>query len=101
MPANKPDIILRHNFEKWCKLIEVSVPAENQPKTEIEIARMWGVKTETIPVIVGALGVIPHSIGGNLKKILKNLKEKIVMWDGQHSSNAAEPPICEHLFLRN
>ena len=29
VPANKPDVILRHNVDKWCKLIEVSVPARN------------------------------------------------------------------------
>ncbi|EEB19129.1 reverse transcriptase, putative [Pediculus humanus corporis] len=90
VPANKPDIILRHNAEKWCKLIEVSVPAEKNTTAkeadkrlkyrnlEIEITRMWGTKTETIPVIVGALGAMPNSIKGNLKKIMKNLKEETI-----------------------
>ena len=32
VPANKPDIILRHNPEKWCRLIEVSVPAEKSTR---------------------------------------------------------------------
>ena len=33
-------------------------------------------KTETIPIIVGALGGLCHILQkGNLKKILKNLKE--------------------------
>ena len=68
VPANKPDIILRHNAEKLCKLIEVSVPAEintRQPRTsqKVEIARMWGIKSKTFPVIVGAaLGAKPHSM---------------------------------------
>ena len=39
---------------------------------EIERTRMWGTKTETIRDIVGAaLGAMPHTIKGNLKKILK------------------------------
>ena len=59
MTDNKPDIILRRIIkEKWCKLIEVSVPAEkrwSKKETKVEIVRMGGgVKTETIPVIVGA-----------------------------------------------
>ena len=40
--------------------------------------RMWGVKTKTIPIIVGALGVTPHSMKENLEKILKNLKEETI-----------------------
>ena len=43
---------------------------------EIEIARMWGVKTETILVIVGARGDASHSIEGNLNQILKNFIKK-------------------------
>ena len=31
VPANEPDIILRANNERWCKLIEVSVPAKKTP----------------------------------------------------------------------
>ena len=64
---------------------------------------MWGTKTETIPVIVGAaLGAMPHSMKGNSKKILKNLKEERnrtghrTTSDGPHSSKAAAPPIFEH-----
>ena len=34
VPANKPDIILRHDAEKWCKLIEVPVPAEKTPDNQ-------------------------------------------------------------------
>ena len=60
VPANKPDIILRHNAKRRCKLIEVSVSAVKTPEGQrrgqkAEIARMWGVKTETIPVIVEAI----------------------------------------------
>ena len=72
----------KHNAKKWCKLIKVSVPAGKTPYSQrsgkkSEITRMWGTKTETIPVIVGALGtMMPHSMKGNLKKILKNLNEE-------------------------
>ena len=36
---------------------------------EIEIARMWGMRTETVPVIVGALGLIREGMDQNLGKI--------------------------------
>ena len=40
VPADKPDIILRHNAEKSCRLIKVSVPAEKkQPKTDKEAGK--------------------------------------------------------------
>ena len=65
VPANKPEIILRHNEEKWCNW---GFPTGRK-------MMMRKVKTKTIPVIVGALGAMPHSIKGNLKKIMKNLKE--------------------------
>ena len=77
VPANKPDIILRRNSEKSCKLIEVfeepkrrKTPDSQRSGQKAEIASMWGVKAETIPVIVGAaLGAMPpHSIKGNLKE---------------------------------
>ena len=58
---------------------------------------MGKVKTETIPVIVGAaaLGAMPpHSIKGNLKKETGNRD----MWDGPHSSTT--PTKFQHLFLR-
>ena len=58
---------------------------------------MWGVKTETVPVIVGALEAMPHSIKRNLKKIFNNSKEETIH---THSSIIALL-IFEYLFLRN
>ena len=36
---------------------------------EIETTRMWGMRTETVPVIVGALGLIRKGMDQNLGKI--------------------------------
>ena len=36
---------------------------------EIEIARMWGMRRETVPVIVGVLGLIREGMDQNLGKI--------------------------------
>ena len=36
---------------------------------ETETERMWGMRTETVPVIVGALGLIREGMDQNLGKI--------------------------------
>ena len=36
---------------------------------EAESTRMWGMRTETVPVIVGALGLIREGMDHNLGKI--------------------------------
>ena len=69
----------------WQKKTSVSQRSRQKAK----IARMWKVKTETIPIIVeAALRAMPHSIKGNLKKILINLKEEtiqeIALWETAH-----------------
>ena len=65
LSANKPDKVIKDHADRCCKLIDVSVPADRNTSTkvfeklskykdlEIEIARMWGMRTETVPVIVG------------------------------------------------
>ena len=65
IPAIRPDIAIKHK-----KLIDMSVPSDSNISAkefeklskykdlEIEIAKMRKMKTKTIPVIVGALGMI-------------------------------------------
>ena len=36
---------------------------------EIEITKMWGLKTKTVPVVIGALGVIKEPIEKYIDKI--------------------------------
>ena len=36
---------------------------------ELEIQRMWHIKTEVVPVVVGALGTIKKGMFGNIKKV--------------------------------
>ena len=68
--ANRPDIVIKNNQDKKCTLIDVAIPSDKNTSTkvseklskskdlEIEITRMWQMKTEIIPVVVGALGVV-------------------------------------------
>eukprot|EP00794_Sanderia_malayensis_P001843 gene1843-2075_t len=67
--------------EKTCLLIDMSVPCDQNiaPKEfdklskykdlEIEIQKMWSLKTTTVPVIVGALGMIKKQTQKHLDKI--------------------------------
>ncbi len=79
--ANRPDIVVKDHQERKCLLIEVSVPADDNVSLkemeklskykdlEIEITRMWGLKTETIPIIIGALGMIKKHADKHITKI--------------------------------
>ena len=67
--ANRPDIVIKHKQNKTYQLTDMSVPSDSTISTkefeklrkykdlEIEIAKMWKIKTKIIPVIVGALGM--------------------------------------------
>ena len=82
--ANRSDIVIKHKQNKTCKLIDMSVPSDSNISAkefeklskykdlEIEIAKMWKMKTETIPVTVGALGMIKK---GTQKYMLMKFQE--------------------------
>jgi len=66
IPNNKPDIIIRDNEKGKCMFTDVTISGDrNVIKEEaekilkckdliIEIQRMWNVRTNLIPVIIGA-----------------------------------------------
>ena len=79
--ANKPDIIIRDHTNQRCWIIDMAVPLDRNASAkvveefskhkdlEIEIARMWKMETETIPVVIGALGVIKKGLEKCVDKI--------------------------------
>jgi hypothetical protein len=81
IPNNKPDIIIRDNEKRTCMSIDVAIPGDrNVIKKEaekilkykdltIEIQRMWNVKTNVIPVRIGA----PATISKSFRKYLSNV----------------------------
>jgi hypothetical protein len=88
IPNNKPYIIIRDNEKRTCMLIDVAIPGDrNMIKKEaekilkykhrtIEIQRMWNVKTNAIPVIIGATGTISESFRKFLSNVPGNHKVK-------------------------
>jgi len=79
--ANRPDIVLKCKDQKSCLLIDVSIPTDRNTSIkvmeklskykdlEIEIERMWGLKATTVPVVIGALGIIKKGTDDFIKKI--------------------------------
>ena len=71
--ANKPDIIIKDKQEKTCMMIDMAVKvAEKLSKykdLEIEVTKMWGLKKITVPVVIGALGVVKKGIEKHIDKI--------------------------------
>ena len=83
--ANRPDIIIKDKKQNNCLLIDMSVPSDKNISSkefekkykykdlEIEIQRMWKMKTKVIPVVVGALGAISK----DFKAYIENIPGKI------------------------
>ena len=79
--ANRPDIIVKDKNTNICTFIEMSVPSERNVSTkevekiskykdlEIEVSKMWNMKTITVPVVIGALGLVRKSLSQHVKKI--------------------------------
>lgn len=79
--ANRPDIIVKDWAKNTCLLIDVSVPSDQNivkkeveklskyKDLEIEVFRMWGMKVKTVPIVVGALGMIKKHMNKNIEDI--------------------------------
>ena len=83
--ANRPDIVLKNKEDKTCLLIDMTIlldtntsvkSMENLTKykeLEIEVEWMWGLKTTTVPVVVGALGTTKKDMENYSNKIPGNI----------------------------
>ena len=81
--ANRPDIIVKDSVNSTCKLIDMTVPSDRNivlkeiekkskyKDLELEIQRMWQMKTMVIPVVVGALGTVKKGMVENIEKVAK------------------------------
>ena len=80
IPNNKPDIIIRDNKEGTCMLTDVEISGDRNVIKKVaekivkykdlttETRRMWNVKTNVMPVIIGATLTVSKS----LRKYLSN-----------------------------
>ena len=78
--ANRPDIIVKDSVNSTCKLIDMTVPSDRNialetkkkckyKDLELEIHRMWHMKTVVIPVVVSALRTVKKGMVENIKKV--------------------------------
>ena len=98
--ANKPDIIIKDKQGKTCMLIDMTIlfdrntsvkVAETLSKyknLEIEITKMWRLKTITVHVVIGALGVVRKGIEKYIHKIRGKINvtelQKIALLGSSH-----------------
>ena len=98
--ANKLDIIITDKQEKTCMLIDMAIlfdrntgakVAEKLSKyknLKIEITKMWGLKTITVPVVIGAVGVVKKGIEKHIDKIPGKINilelQKIALLGSRH-----------------
>ena len=78
---NKPDLIVVDKVNKKWTVVDFSVPWDANVKRKeeeniaryadlaTEIRRLYKVRTEIIPIVVGALGTIPKRLKGYLKSL--------------------------------
>ena len=76
--ANRPDIIVKDSVNSTCKLLDMTVPSDRNialkeiekkskyKDLELEIQRMWHMKTVVIPVVVGAPGTVKKGMVENI-----------------------------------
>ena len=79
--ANKPDIIIKDHINNTCQLIDMTIPSDRNVSIkeveklskykdlEIEVSKMWKMKTTTLPVVICALGVIKKGMRLKVEKI--------------------------------
>ena len=98
--ANKPNIIIKDKQENTCMLIDMASPSDRNTSVkvaeklskckdlEIEITKMGGLKRITVPVVIGALGVVKKGIEKHVDKIPGNINitelQKIALLGSSH-----------------
>ena len=83
--ANRPDTVVKDNKEGRCMLSGIAVPSERNTSAkfteklskykdlEIEINRMWDMKTKAMPGVVGALALIKKGLEKVTSRIPGNI----------------------------
>lgn len=78
---NKPDIVVIERKEKKWYIIDFAVPMDHRVRVKedikvdtyldlaAEVRRQYHVKTEIVPVVIGALGTVPNRLEESLEKL--------------------------------
>ena len=72
--ARRPDMIVINKEKKTCQIIDFAIPLDSNVNVKEmekigkyqdlarELKRIWNLKTQIIPVVIGALGTIPKTL---------------------------------------
>ena len=78
---NRPDVVVVDRKERKWTLVDFAVPLDgnverkedekesNYEALATEVRRMYRVRTEIVPVVIGALGTVPKRLGKNLERL--------------------------------
>ena len=84
--ARRPDITIFDKERRKCQLIDIACPGDNRVAEKEdekidkyrdlarEVSKLWNVKVEIIPVVIGALGTIPKLLESRIKDIGISIK---------------------------
>ena len=101
----RPDLVVINNQEQKCQVIDMiafpedtAVKSKEEEKLEKyqnlarEIQNLWSVRTQVLPVVIGALGTVPKRLERNLKRIGTNTSIELIQKNRSpwHSKNSAE-----------
>ena len=71
---HRPDITVVDKARRKCLIVDVAIPGDqnitkkefekinNYSELRVEIAKVWNMETEVVPVVIGALGSIPKNL---------------------------------------
>ena len=88
--CNRPDIVIKDKTNRTCYLIDFTVPNDNNVSVKeqeklskyndlkLECSKMWGMKTDVIPVVVGATGAVKKGVKQNIDKIPGVIKIEMI-----------------------
>ena len=82
--ANRPDIVIKNNKQKTYLMIDMTVPTDRNVSAkefdklskytdwQIEIERLWHLKTSIVPVVIRAFGLVDKNVRSHIKKLPGN-----------------------------
>ena len=78
---HRPDITVVDKARRKCLIVDVAIPGDqnttkkelkkinNYSELRVEIARVWNMETEVVPVVIGALSSIPKNLHHHLESL--------------------------------
>ena len=79
--ARRPDVVVVDRDKKTCNIIDIAVPVDagivEKEKEKVEkyqdlrreVARLWNIRANVVPIVVGALGAVTPNLSKHLDAI--------------------------------